>query len=73
MAANFSVLKGNLGVVIYIHYLPERIRRKKLSFALIFRSVYRPPGEAVDGCSGCLATLRRGSGGAPSYRSHSVA
>jgi len=33
----------------------------------------RPPGEAVAGCSGCLATLRRGGGGAPSHRSRSVA
>jgi len=30
-------------------------------------------GRSDSGCSGCLATLRRGSGGAPSYRSHSVA
>jgi len=30
-------------------------------------------GRSDSGCSGCLATLRRGGGGAPSHRSRSVA
>jgi len=33
----------------------------------------RPPGEAVDGCSGCLATLRRGGGGPPFWRKATAA
>jgi len=38
-----------------------------------FALPFRPPGEAVDGQSGCLAWLRRGGGGAPSHRSRSHA
>jgi len=34
---------------------------------------FGPPGEAVDGCGRCLATLRRGSGGPPFWRKATAA